>query len=142
MIISLVYAMGGNPSTTGSTSGFGDWSFIIMIVVIFTMFYFLIIRPRRKKDELIVNKLARKRSLKKHSPFAHAFTTWVLILILGFIGLFVLALGFSEMGFLDQIGDSVTRILMIAYLLIIIILSFWGAYKVYRKYDSINKEMI
>jgi len=46
------------------------------------------------------------------------------------------------MCFLYQIGYSVTRILMIAYLLIIIILSFWGAYKVYRKYDSINKEMI
>jgi len=51
MIISLVYAVGGNPGTTSSTSGFGDWSFIIMMVVIFAIFYFFMIRPQQKRQK-------------------------------------------------------------------------------------------
>ena len=69
MIISLVYAVGGNPGTTSSTSGFGDWSFIIMMVVIFAIFYFFMIRPQRKKGELVMPNPAKKHLPKKHSPF-------------------------------------------------------------------------
>lgn len=40
----------GAPAAQGS-GGFGDWSFIIMMVVIFAIFYFLMIRPQQKKQK-------------------------------------------------------------------------------------------
>ena len=51
-MISTSYAMGGNQGTPGAAAGgFGDWSFIIMMVVIFGIFYFLMIRPQQKKQK-------------------------------------------------------------------------------------------
>ena len=49
-VISTAYAMGGNQGAQGA-GGFGDWSFIIMMVVIFGIFYFLMIRPQQKKQK-------------------------------------------------------------------------------------------
>jgi preprotein translocase subunit YajC len=45
--------MGGNQGAPGAqgAGGFGDWSFIIMMVVIFGIFYFLMIRPQQKKQK-------------------------------------------------------------------------------------------
>ena len=50
-LISTAYAMGGIQGAPGAqgAGGFGDWSFIIMMVVIFGIFYFLMIRPQQKK---------------------------------------------------------------------------------------------
>jgi preprotein translocase subunit YajC len=52
-VISTAYAMGGNQGAPGAqgAGGFGDWSFIIMMVVIFGIFYFLMIRPQQKKQK-------------------------------------------------------------------------------------------
>ncbi len=51
-MISTAYAMGGNQGAPAQQSGgFGDWSFIIMMVVIFAIFYFLMIRPQQKKQK-------------------------------------------------------------------------------------------
>lgn len=52
-MISTAYAMGGNQGAPGAqgAGGFGDWSFIIMMVVIFGIFYFLMIRPQQKKQK-------------------------------------------------------------------------------------------
>jgi len=52
-LITTAYAMGGNQGAPGSqgAGGFGDWSFIIMMVVIFAIFYFLMIRPQQKKQK-------------------------------------------------------------------------------------------
>jgi len=41
--------MGGNQGAPAAQGGFGDWSFIIMMAVIFGIFYFLMIRPQQKK---------------------------------------------------------------------------------------------
>jgi preprotein translocase subunit YajC len=43
--------MGGNQGAAGSTGGFGDWGFMIMMGVIFVIFYFLMIRPQQKKQK-------------------------------------------------------------------------------------------
>ncbi len=52
-MISTAFAMGGNPGAPAAqgAGGFGDWSFIIMMVVIFGIFYFLMIRPQQKKQK-------------------------------------------------------------------------------------------
>jgi len=51
-LISTAYAMGGNQGAPAQgAGGFGDWSFIIMMVVIFAIFYFLMIRPQQKKQK-------------------------------------------------------------------------------------------
>jgi len=52
-MISTAYAMGGNQGAPGAqgAGGFGDWSFIIMMVVIFGIFYFLMIRTAAKKTK-------------------------------------------------------------------------------------------
>lgn len=50
-MISLAYAMGGNPGGGTGASGGGDWGFIITMVVIFVIFYFLMIRPQQKKQK-------------------------------------------------------------------------------------------
>ena len=48
---SLAYAMGSNPGAAGSPGGFGDWSFMIMMGIIFVIFYFLLIRPQQQKQK-------------------------------------------------------------------------------------------
>jgi len=51
-LISTAFAMGGNQGAPAQgAGGFGDWSFIIMMVVIFAIFYFLMIRPQQKKQK-------------------------------------------------------------------------------------------
>jgi hypothetical protein len=40
-LTSLAYAMGGNQGAAGSTGGFGDWGFMIMMAVIFVIGYFI-----------------------------------------------------------------------------------------------------
>ncbi|HNZ32399.1 MAG TPA: SHOCT domain-containing protein [Smithellaceae bacterium] len=141
MIISLVYAVGGNPGTTSSTSGFGDWSFIIMMVVIFAIFYFFMIRPQRKKGELVMPNPAKKHLPKKHSPFMRAVIIWLLILIAGLmLQTFILDVVINIKT--TSVPENIVLVLVGLSYLIVIFLSFWGAYKVYRKYDSINKEMI
>ena len=51
-MISKAFAM-GNPGTAGAqgAGGVGDFSFIIMMAVIFAIFYFLMIRPQQKKQK-------------------------------------------------------------------------------------------
>ncbi len=75
---------------------------------------------------------------KIYSPLSRAFTIWFLILFVGFI--------FSGM-ILDliatsKLGDTISAILIGLLYVILIFLSFYGAYKVYRKQDLKNKEMI
>ena len=43
----------GSPGTAGAqgAGGVGDFSFIIMMAVIFAIFYFLMIRPQQKKQK-------------------------------------------------------------------------------------------
>ncbi|MFO7570963.1 MAG: preprotein translocase subunit YajC [Smithellaceae bacterium] len=51
-MISTAYAMGGQGAAGAQgAGGFGDWSFIIMMGVIFVIFYFLLIRPQQKKQK-------------------------------------------------------------------------------------------
>ena len=51
-MISTAFAMGGNQGAPAAQGGFGDWSFIIiMMAVIFGIFYFLMIRPQQKKQK-------------------------------------------------------------------------------------------
>ena len=59
-MISLAYAMGQAPAGK-ATGGGGDWGFIIMMVMIFGIFYFLMIRPQQKKQkelQAMLNNLA------------------------------------------------------------------------------------
>lgn len=49
-MLTLAYAMGQAPAGK-SAGGGGDWSFIIMMLVIFGIFYFLMIRPQQKKQK-------------------------------------------------------------------------------------------
>lgn len=51
-MISKAFAM-GSPGTAGAqgAGGVGDFSFIIMMAVIFAIFYFLMIRPQQKKQK-------------------------------------------------------------------------------------------
>ena len=50
-MISTAFAMGGNQGAPAAQGGFGDWSFIVMMAVIFGIFYFLMIRPQQKKQK-------------------------------------------------------------------------------------------
>jgi len=52
-LIAKAYAMGAGPGAAGPQGGggFGDYSFIIMMVAIFAIFYFLMIRPQQKKQK-------------------------------------------------------------------------------------------
>jgi len=45
-LINSAYAMGGSPG--GTSTGGGDWGFLITMAVIFVIFYFLLIRPQQK----------------------------------------------------------------------------------------------
>jgi preprotein translocase subunit YajC len=53
LIASLVFVGGCYPATTPPAEGQGgggfDWTIIIFLVLIFAMFYFLMIRPQRKR---------------------------------------------------------------------------------------------
>jgi len=49
-LISIAYAMGGNPGTAGGGAESG-WGFILPMVVIFVIFYFLLIRPQQKRQK-------------------------------------------------------------------------------------------
>jgi len=53
VIASLVFVAGCYPATTPPAEGEGgggfDWTIIIFLVLIFAMFYFLMIRPQRKR---------------------------------------------------------------------------------------------
>jgi preprotein translocase subunit YajC len=51
-LISKAFAM-GSTGTAGAqgAGGVGDFSFIIMMAVIFAIFYFLMIRPQQKKQK-------------------------------------------------------------------------------------------
>jgi len=56
LVTVLVFIGGCVPAPEGEEGGF-DWSLIIFIVLIFGVFYFLLIRPQRKRqkahDELV-----------------------------------------------------------------------------------------
>ena len=52
-MISLAYAMGGNPGGSSGGGGGFEYSTIIMMAVIFGIFYFLMIRPQQKKQKEI-----------------------------------------------------------------------------------------
>lgn len=54
----LAYAMGGIGGGGGIGAGGGDFSFIIMMAVLFAIFYFLLIRPQQKKQKEIKAMLA------------------------------------------------------------------------------------
>jgi len=49
-LISIAYAMGGNPGAAGGAAE-GGWGFILPMVVIFVIFYFLLIRPQQKRQK-------------------------------------------------------------------------------------------
>ena len=53
LITSLVFAGGCFPTTTEGEEGSGgfDWTIIIFLVLIFAVFYFLLIRPQRKRQK-------------------------------------------------------------------------------------------
>lgn len=53
----IAYAMGGLGGGMGSQGG-GDWSFIIMMGVLFGIFYFLLIRPQQKQQKEVKDMLA------------------------------------------------------------------------------------
>jgi hypothetical protein len=112
-----------------------------MMVVIFAIFYFFMIRPQRKKGELVMPNPAKKHLPKKHSPFMRAVIIWLLILIAGLmLQTFILDVVINIKT--TSVPENIVLVLVGLSYLIVIFLSFWGAYKVYRKYDSINKEMI
>ena len=52
LITSLVFAGGCYPvATEGEEGGGFDWTIIIFLVLIFAVFYFLLIRPQRKRQK-------------------------------------------------------------------------------------------
>ena len=51
------YAMGATGGAGGGAAG-GDFSFIIMMAVLFGIFYFLLIRPQQKKQKDVKNMIA------------------------------------------------------------------------------------
>ncbi|MCK9274546.1 MAG: preprotein translocase subunit YajC [Syntrophales bacterium] len=51
MISGLAYAMGAPGQGGGGAQGGGDLHFIILMVAIFAIFYFLMIRPQQKKQK-------------------------------------------------------------------------------------------
>jgi len=51
LLITLLVFIGGCVPPEGEEGGFGDYTFIIFLVLIFGMFYFLMIRPQRKRQK-------------------------------------------------------------------------------------------
>jgi preprotein translocase subunit YajC len=52
LITALVFMAGCYPMTTEGEEGGGfDWTIIIFLVLIFAVFYFLLIRPQRKRQK-------------------------------------------------------------------------------------------
>jgi preprotein translocase subunit YajC len=51
LITSLVFVGGCYGTTEGEEGGGFDWTIIIFIVLIFAIFYFLMIRPQRKRQK-------------------------------------------------------------------------------------------
>ena len=51
LVTLLVFAGGCVPAPEGGGEGGFDWSLIIFLVLIFAVFYFLIIRPQRKRQK-------------------------------------------------------------------------------------------
>jgi preprotein translocase subunit YajC len=52
LITALVFMAGCYPTTTEGEEGGGfDWTIIIFLVLIFAIFYFLLIRPQRKRQK-------------------------------------------------------------------------------------------
>jgi preprotein translocase subunit YajC len=56
-VLDTAYAM-GMPGGFGGQSGGGDWSFIVMMVILFGIFYFLLIRPQQKQQKELKEMLA------------------------------------------------------------------------------------
>ena len=54
--MNLAYAL-GSPGAGGGAAG-GDFSFIIMMAILFGIFYFLLIRPQQKKQKEIKDMIA------------------------------------------------------------------------------------
>jgi len=51
LITLLVFVGGCYPATEGEEGGGFDWTIIIFLVLIFAIFYFLMIRPQRKRQK-------------------------------------------------------------------------------------------
>jgi preprotein translocase subunit YajC len=51
LITLLVFVGGCYTAPTGTEGGGGTWTLIIFLVLIFAMFYFLMIRPQRKRQK-------------------------------------------------------------------------------------------
>jgi len=51
LIAVLVFTGGCYPATEGEEGGGFDWTIIIFLVLIFAVFYFLMIRPQRKRQK-------------------------------------------------------------------------------------------
>ena len=51
-LITLVFLSScAQPGTTGGQGGGSDWTLIVFLVLIFAIFYFLMIRPQRKRQK-------------------------------------------------------------------------------------------
>ena len=50
LLLTLV-SVGGCAPAGEPTGGFGDWTLIIFLVLIFAIFYFVLIRPQRKRQK-------------------------------------------------------------------------------------------
>ena len=50
LLLSMIAVLGGCVTPQGETEGF-DWSILIFIGLIFGVFYFLMIRPQRKRQK-------------------------------------------------------------------------------------------
>jgi preprotein translocase subunit YajC len=56
-VVNSAYAMGLPGGGVGGAAG-GDFSFIVMMGILFAIFYFLLIRPQQKKQKEVKNMLA------------------------------------------------------------------------------------
>ena len=51
LLITLLVFIGGCATPEGAEGGFGNWTLIIFLVIIFGIFYFLMVRPQRKRQK-------------------------------------------------------------------------------------------
>jgi|GEM_PF-1685433 ABC-type sugar transport system permease subunit len=80
---------------------------------------------------------------KISSPIVHALTTWILLLIASILFFFAIGIGIAVVLDSTNMGEipvSIVRVLFGLSVIIVIVFSFWGAYKAYRKHDLKNKE--